>query len=219
MRPRRWPPILRDARYARPLDEAVGDPCGCRRIGGSAADVALVSRPSAERRSRTEREPGSSAKSAKRNIVVGCDRRAAPRSRVSLRSPGTRGPSGGRPVNNRELTGSGSWIARHCTRDRDTNDDGLRLPLPARSPAKSWNDSGRSAGIAAAQPQRPCAAARQRAAQPLTQICERAESAPDSGYSQLQNEATIGAEPAPVRHSIFAAQAAMAASASEMITL
>ena len=28
---------------------------------------------------------------------------------------GTRGSSGGRPVNNRKLTGSGSWIARHCT--------------------------------------------------------------------------------------------------------
>ena len=165
---RRWPPILRDARYARPLDEAVGDPCGCRRIGGSAADVALVSRPSAERRSRTEREPGSQRE--KREAQYRCRLRSSCRSLgpgVSLPgSPGTRGPSGGRPVNNRELTGSGSWIARHCTRDRDTNDDGLRLPF-ARSPAKSWNYSGRSAGIAAAQPHRPCAAARQRARNPL----------------------------------------------------
>ena len=161
---RRWPPILRDARYARPLDEAVE----IRRMPRMAisADVARVPAECerrAERNSRVQR-----AKRYRRRLR----RRAVP----VAGSPGTRGSSGGRPVNNRELTGSGSRIARHCT-------PGMY--------------SGWSAGIAAAQPQRPCAAARQRAAQPLTQICERAESAPDSGYSQLQNEATRGLNPRP----------------------
>ena len=52
--------------------------------------VALVSRPSAERRSRTEQEPGSSARNAKRNKV--CGRDPSCRSWVPglARSPGTR---------------------------------------------------------------------------------------------------------------------------------
>jgi hypothetical protein len=53
--------------------------------------VSLVSRASAASAlARAERDPGPSAKSAKRVTCAGCDSSCRPGSRVSLRSPGTR---------------------------------------------------------------------------------------------------------------------------------
>ena len=61
------------------------------RAGASSVRSDLLSRPSrASALARAEREPGPSARIAKRNMIRVAIRRVAPGSRVSLRSPGTR---------------------------------------------------------------------------------------------------------------------------------
>ena len=94
--------------------------------------------------------------------------RAAHRADPGAR-PGHEGSSGGRPVNNRELTGSGSRIARHCT-------PGITAAGARASPRHS-----RSA------PAPPHANAPRN---PLRKSVSVPNLPSDSGYSQLQNEAT-----------------------------